>query len=343
MVDYREDMRFSDEMLKRVAEAYRKVRNTLPLPALEPVRLRSRRRTRWPRPRSTSSTATRWPGTARWWRASLDAYDDVRVPPRLPPARAVLRGGPLVLLPRRAQGPALLRRRRRRRAAAPRRPCSTASPATWPLLMAPVLPFTADEVWPRCSRAARGLGPPRPSSRAPRPPTTRCSSRWAGAARRPRRGDEGPRGGPRGQADRRRAWRRGSWCAARPPTLEAAARARRAARSVFPGNLANLFIVSQVAPARTADGPLAVEVEHARRRASASAAGPIRRTSGTLAVHPGVCERCAEVLEPTACENAASPTCCVIAARRRPRPGSPRRSWCARSSCTSTGRSSTGC
>ena len=28
MVDYREDMRFSDEMLKRVAEAYRKVRNT---------------------------------------------------------------------------------------------------------------------------------------------------------------------------------------------------------------------------------------------------------------------------------------------------------------------------
>ncbi len=29
MVDYREDMRFSDEMLKRVAEAYRKVRNTL--------------------------------------------------------------------------------------------------------------------------------------------------------------------------------------------------------------------------------------------------------------------------------------------------------------------------
>ncbi len=29
MVDYREDMRFSDEMIKRVAEAYRKVRNTL--------------------------------------------------------------------------------------------------------------------------------------------------------------------------------------------------------------------------------------------------------------------------------------------------------------------------
>ena len=28
MVDYREDMRFSDEMIKRVAEAYRKVRNT---------------------------------------------------------------------------------------------------------------------------------------------------------------------------------------------------------------------------------------------------------------------------------------------------------------------------
>ena len=28
MVDYREDMRFSDEMLKRVSEAYRKIRNT---------------------------------------------------------------------------------------------------------------------------------------------------------------------------------------------------------------------------------------------------------------------------------------------------------------------------
>ena len=28
MVDYREDMRFSDEIIKRVAEAYRKMRNT---------------------------------------------------------------------------------------------------------------------------------------------------------------------------------------------------------------------------------------------------------------------------------------------------------------------------
>ena len=28
MVDYREDMRISDEMIRRVAEAYRKVRNT---------------------------------------------------------------------------------------------------------------------------------------------------------------------------------------------------------------------------------------------------------------------------------------------------------------------------
>lgn len=62
---------------------------------------------------------------------------------------------------------------------------------------------------------------------------------------------------------------------------------------VFPGNLANLFIVSRVALAEGA-GPLAVSVARADG-ARCERCWTWSENVGRLA-HPGVCERCADVL-----------------------------------------------
>ena len=63
MSDYQEETRVSKEILARVAEAYRKIRNTLRYLAVEPVRLRSRHETplnarRWKKSIGTSSRDT---------------------------------------------------------------------------------------------------------------------------------------------------------------------------------------------------------------------------------------------------------------------------------------------
>ena len=64
---------------------------------------------------------------------------------------------------------------------------------------------------------------------------------------------------------------------------------------VFPGNLANLFIVSGVSLAE-ADGPMAVRVERARG-SKCERCWTFSENVGRLSAHPGVCERCAAVLE----------------------------------------------
>ena len=73
-------------------------------------------------------------------------------------------------------------------------------------------------------------------------------------------------------------------------------RAHEARSRVFPGNLANLFIVSSV---RLEEGPapLAVTVVHAAGR-KCERCWTWSEKVGSLAAHPGVCERCAEVLQP---------------------------------------------
>ena len=71
-------------------------------------------------------------------------------------------------------------------------------------------------------------------------------------------------------------------------------RAHDAKGHVFPGNLANLFIVSDVRLEET-DAPFSVSVEHAPG-AKCERCWTWSRAVGTLAAHPGVCERCAEVL-----------------------------------------------
>jgi len=65
--------------------------------------------------------------------------------------------------------------------------------------------------------------------------------------------------------------------------------------SVFPGNLANLFIVSAVALVE-ADADLSVAVERAAG-AKCERCWTYSTNVGHLAPHPGVCERCAAVLE----------------------------------------------
>jgi isoleucyl-tRNA synthetase len=79
-----------------------------------------------------------------------------------------------------------------------------------------------------------------------------------------------------------------------PEATLAGLRAYDALSSVFPGNLANLFIVSAVR-LEAGDGPLSVSVEHAAGRKCERCWTWSARV-GTLAAHPGVCERCDEVL-----------------------------------------------
>jgi isoleucyl-tRNA synthetase len=71
-------------------------------------------------------------------------------------------------------------------------------------------------------------------------------------------------------------------------------RAHEARSRLFPGNLANLFIVSQVR-LEEREAPFRVSVEHAPG-AKCERCWTWSNAVGTLAVHPGVCERCAEVL-----------------------------------------------
>jgi isoleucyl-tRNA synthetase len=76
--------------------------------------------------------------------------------------------------------------------------------------------------------------------------------------------------------------------------LEPLRRHEQASR-VFPGNLANLFIVSGVRLEET-DGPLAVQVERAPG-GKCERCWTWSENVGRLAAHPAVCERCADVLE----------------------------------------------
>ena len=75
MVDYRDEVRLGKEVLARTVEAYRKVRNTLQIPGVEPLRLRSGAATRSRPRRCSRSIATRWRSMARVARRVLDAYD----------------------------------------------------------------------------------------------------------------------------------------------------------------------------------------------------------------------------------------------------------------------------
>ena len=127
MVDYREEVRVGKQILARVIEAYRKIRNTLRYlasnlydfdPAADRVPLE--------RMQEVDRFALARYGTAAT--TVLRAYDDVRLPDDLPGHQPVHDGGPERVLCRRLEGSALHVRGRLARSAARRRRRCTSSP-----------------------------------------------------------------------------------------------------------------------------------------------------------------------------------------------------------------------
>jgi isoleucyl-tRNA synthetase len=159
-------------------------------------------------------------------------------------------------------------------------------------LMAPVLPFTADEVWPlipgpRADSVHAAFFPPEEGT------DDLVLARWAGLL--------GVRAAVTKALEEARAAKRiASSLEARVeikgrPAVLGPLKAHEEKSSVFPGTLANLFIVSAAALTE-ADADLAVAVERAPG-AKCERCWTYSANVGRLAAHPGVCERCAAVLE----------------------------------------------
>jgi isoleucyl-tRNA synthetase len=289
MVDYREDMRFSDEMMKRVAEAYRKVRNTCRYllsnlydfdpgkDAVADADLDDLDRYALNRHREVAARVLE----------GYDAYEFHVVYHQLVQyCAADLSSFYLDVLKDRLYCDGAASARRRSAQTVMHRMLRDLA-----LLLSPVLPFTSDEIWPLVPGAAErsvhlAVFPRREA------PDAGVLERWSTLLE------------VRGAVTKAlEEARNAKLCAA---SLEAAvtvkapddildALRRHEERSrVFPGNLANLFIVSRVdleeAPA------LSVEVARAAG-AKCERCWTYSEKVGRLPVHPAVCERCASVLE----------------------------------------------
>ena len=290
MVDYRDDMPFSDEMIKRVAEAYRKIRNTCRyllanLYDFDPRRdtvdeadLEEVDRYALARHRQLVSRV----------REAYAAYEFHVVYHQLVQYCAVdLSSFYLDVLKDRLYCDAAAGPRRRSSQTVLHRILEDLA-----RLMAPVLPFTADEVWPlvpgpRAESVHAAFFP------AEEGPDDLVLARWSALL-------DVRAAVTKALEEARAAKRIASSLEARvqlkaPPAALAPLRAHEETSTVFPGNLANLFIVSAVDLVE-GEGPLTVTVERA-------AGGKCERcwtyspNVGRLAAHPGVCERCAAVLE----------------------------------------------
>jgi isoleucyl-tRNA synthetase len=290
MVDYREDQRYSDEIIKRVAEAYRKVRNTCRYlvsnlhdydPAQHAVAesgLDELDRYALARHRQFVARVVR----------AYDAYDFHVVYHQLVQYCAVdLSAFYLDVLKDRLYCDA---------ADAPRRRSAQTVLYRVALdlarLMAPGLPFTADEVWPyipgeKQDSVHMAVFP------KPEPADDPLLSRWDSLL-------EVRAAVTKALEEARAAKRIASSLESKlllraRPELLAALRAHEEKSAAFPGNLANLFIVSKVV-LQESDGAVAVEVARAEG-AKCERCWTYSENVGKLDVHPGVCERCARVLE----------------------------------------------
>jgi len=290
MVDYREDMRFSDEMLKRVSEAYRKVRNTCryllsnlydfdpAAHAVPEVDLEEIDRYALARHRQLVSRV----------RQAYDEYEFHVVYHQLVQYCSVdLSSFYLDVLKDRLYCDAAGGRRRRSSQTVLRRLCADLA-----LLMAPVLPFTSDEVWERVPGAEGGsvhlaVFP------APERPDDALLARWAGLLE--------VRAAVTKALEEARADRRIASSLEARVVLRGGAnvlaplRRYEAGSTVFPGNLANLFIVSGVVM-REGGAELGVEVDRAEGT-KCERCWTYSASVGRLPAHPRVCERCAAVLE----------------------------------------------
>jgi isoleucyl-tRNA synthetase len=289
MVDYREDMRISDDMIRRVAEAYRKLRNTIRyllanLHDFDPARDAA--------PEATLDELDRYALERHRQVVArvLDAYAayefHVVYHQLVQYTAADLSAFYLDVLKDRLYCDAAGSPRRRSAQTVLHRIARDLA-----LLLAPVLPFTSDEVWE--SLPGRGeasvhlaLFPVREGPDAAR------LERWAAlldARAEVTKALEAARAGKQIAASLEAAV-----VVRAPEATLAALRAHDALSHVFPGNLANLFIVSAVR-LEAAEGPLAVGVEHAAGRKCERCWTWSERV-GQLPTHAGVCERCDEVL-----------------------------------------------
>jgi isoleucyl-tRNA synthetase len=290
MVDYREDMRYSEEMLQRVAEAYRKIRNTCryllsnlydfdperdtvdegTLPELDRYALGRHRQVvdRLKEAYRSYEFHVVYHQLVQYCSVDLSAFYLDVLKDRLycDEAKGHRRRSAQTVLLRVAED--LTR------------------------LMAPVLPFTADEVWPllpgRRDESVHVAHLP-----AENGADDLVLAHWPERL-------EARSVVTKALEDARAAKEIASSLEARvrltgSATALAPLRAYETPDGLFPGNLANLFIVSQV-EMEEAEGPLTVTVNRAAG-AKCERCWTYSESVGTLAVHPGVCERCAEVLK----------------------------------------------
>jgi isoleucyl-tRNA synthetase len=289
MVDYREDMRFSDEMLKRVAEAYRKVRNTIRYllsnlydfdPAADATAeadMDELDRYALHRHREVVSRV-------------LEAYESyefhVVYHQLVQYCASDLSSFYLDILKDRLYCDAPKGARRRSAQTVLHRIARDLC-----LLLAPVLPFTADEVWPLVPGSTGSVH----TGLFPKAETVDPDllAFWQGLLE--------TRAVVTKVLEEARATKQiaGSLEARvevrGPAALLAPLRKHDAASTVFPGNAANLFIVSEAALV-DGPGPLAVRVEKARGE-KCERCWTYSPNVGRQAAHPGVCERCGPVLE----------------------------------------------
>ena len=288
MVDYREDMRFSDEMLKRVAEAYRKIRNTSRYllsnlfdfdPARDAVAegdLEELDRYALARHRQVVGRV-------------LDAYASYEFHlvyhQLVQYCAADLSSFYLDVLKDRLYCDTAGGRRRRSSQTVLHRIARDLA-----LLLSPALPFTADEIWPMVPGAEGSVHTA--VFPAKETPDEAVLARWEQML--------DVRSAVTKALEEARAEKRiASSLEARvevrgPAAALDALRRHAAGGGPFPGDLANLFIVS-AARLLDGEGPVSVAVDRAVG-AKCERCWTYSEKVGRLDIHPGVCERCAEVL-----------------------------------------------
>jgi isoleucyl-tRNA synthetase len=289
MVDYREDMPVSDAMFQQVAEAYRKLRNTCRYllsnlydfdPARDAV------------PEADLDELDRY-ALARHRQVVarvLTAYDEFEFHlvyhQLVQYCAADLSSFYLDVLKDRlycdeTAGPG----RRSAQTVLHRMACDLA------LLMAPVLPFTSDEVWPLIP-GREGTQVHAARFPAPEAPDEALLAAWAPLLE--------VRAAVTKALEEERAQKRiasgleAEVTVSAPAAVAAPLRAYDQRGPAFPSHLARLFIVSRVAVA-DADA-LSVRVERARG-AKCERCWTYSENVGRLPEHAGVCERCAGVLK----------------------------------------------
>jgi isoleucyl-tRNA synthetase len=289
MVDYREDMRISDDMIKRVAEAYRKVRNTIRylvsnLNDFDPARDAVAEGALDDLDRYALNRHRQVVGRV------LDAYEAFEFHlvyhQLVQYAASDLSSFYLDVLKDRLYCDAAAGARRRSAQTVLHRIAGDLC-----LLLAPVLPFTTDEAWPfvpgrKEPSVHLALFPPREEV------DEALLAGWAGlldVRAEVTKALEEARA-----AKQLAASLEGAVLLRGPESTLEPLRAHEGRSQVFPGNLANLFIVSDVR-LEESQGPLTVSVERAPG-AKCERCWTWSKAVGTLPVHSGVCERCAEVL-----------------------------------------------